>query len=47
MQRHYYLVYLRVKDAVSLEIVEVHETLVMSWEQMWVWNNAFDKDRTC
>jgi len=36
----YYLGYLRVKDAVSLEIhsqfVEVHKTLVTSWEQVWV-----------
>jgi len=47
----YYLVYLRVKKAVSLEIhrqfVEVHETLVTPWEQVRAWNNAFDKGRTC
>jgi len=47
----YYLVYLHVTEAVSLEIhrqfVEVHETLVTPWEQVWVWNNAFGKGRTC
>jgi len=47
----YYLVYLHVEEAVSLEIhrqfVEVHETLVTPWEQVWVWNNAFSKGRTC